>query len=76
MPGILMCRYFEFYLSRYVLHLIMVGLRGLHFPSRFLAKFEDILREIQGFLPSIFYFLTAFVINPTNDVLYTVYKCP
>jgi hypothetical protein len=46
----------------------MVISRGLNFPSRFWAKFEEFPENIREFLPFIFYLLTAFVINPINDV--------
>jgi hypothetical protein len=46
----------------------MVVSRGLNLPSRFSAKFEDILRKMHFSPPSIFYKVTAFVTNPTYDV--------
>jgi hypothetical protein len=48
--------------------LTMVVSRGLNFPSRFSATFDDFQREIREFPPSIFYLVTAFVINPINNV--------
>ena len=54
--------------------LIMVVSRGLNFPSRFWAKFEYFPGKMRDFLPSIFYFVTAFVINPINDVFFIRYK--
>jgi hypothetical protein len=53
--------------------LIMGVSRGLNFPSRFSAKFDGFPRGVREFPPSIVYLVTAFVINPINDVFFIRY---